>query len=67
MEALLAIPEMASLNTMRRMCRLYAGPTSEPTEFNLYCNTEQFHVWLRFITRERDYNLYVHFYVDGCK
>ena len=64
MEALFQMPEMASLNTMRRMCRVYAEPTSEATEANLYCETERFHVWLRLITRERDYNLYVHFYVS---
>lgn len=63
MDALFSLPEMASLETMRRMCRVYAEPTSDPTEFNLYCNTKHFHVWLRLITRERDYNLYVHFYV----
>lgn len=63
MEALFAMPEMASLDTMRRMCRVYAEPTSEATELNLYCDTEHFHVWVRLITRERDYNLYVHFYV----
>ena len=61
--ALFSLPEMASLETMRRMCRVYAEPTSDPTEFNLYCNTKHFHVWLRLIIRERDYNLYVHFYV----
>lgn len=45
------------------MCRVYAEPTSDPTECNLYCDTERFHVWLRLIIRKRDYNLYVHFYV----
>lgn len=66
MEGLFAMPEMTSLATMRRMCRVYPAPTSDHTEFNLYCDTERFHVWLRLITRERDYNLYVHFYVaDG--
>ena len=63
MDALFALPEMASLNTLRQMCRVYAEPTADPTECNLYCDTERFHVWLRLIIRKRDYNLYVHFYV----
>ena len=63
MGALFTLPEMASLNTLRQMCRVYAEPTADPTECNLYCDTERFHVWLRLITRKRDYNLYVHFYV----
>lgn len=67
MESLFALPEMASLEAMRKMCRVYAAPTSERTEFNLFCDTDHFHVWLRLITRERDYNLYVHFYVDENK
>lgn len=67
MESLFALPEMASLETMHKMCRVYAAPTSERTEFNLFCDTDHFHVWLRLITRERDYNLYVHFYVDESK
>ena len=40
----------------------YAEITSEPTEFNLYGETGLLYVWLRLITRERDYNLYCHFY-----
>ena len=67
MESLFALPEMASLETMRQMCRFYAEPTAEPTEFNLYCDTDHFHVWLRLVTRQRDYNLYVHFYVADEK
>ena len=67
MESLFALPEMASLETMRQMCRFYAEPTAEPTEFNLYCETDHFHVWLRLVTRQRDYNLYVHFYVADEK
>lgn len=62
-DALLALPEFETLWTMKRMCFLYAEGTSEPTEFNLYTQTEHFNIWLRLITRERDYNLYVHFYL----
>ena len=60
---LLQLPEFQNLRTLRHMCRLYAEPTSAPTEFDLYSQTEHFYIWLRMITRERDYNLYVHFYL----
>lgn len=43
----------------------YAQPTSEPTEFNLYSETAHFYIWLRLITRHRDYNAYVHYYLKG--
>lgn len=62
-DALLALSEFESLWSMKRMCRLYAERTSDPTEFNLYTETEHFNIWLRMITRERDYNLYVHYYL----
>jgi len=60
--SLLALPEFQTLRSLRRMCRSYAEITSEPTEFNLYGETGLLYVWLRLITRERDYNLYCHFY-----
>ena len=59
---LLALPEFKTLWAMERMCRLYAQPTNEPTEFNLYAETAHFQIWLRLITRERDYNLYTYFF-----
>ena len=60
--ALFAMPEFENLDTMRRLC--YAAQTTDdPTEFNLYSETEHFHIWLRMITRFRDYNLYVHYYL----
>ena len=36
---LFALPEFKNLWAMERMCRLYAQPTNEPTEFNLYAET----------------------------
>ena len=62
MDTLLTMPEFQTLWHLRRMCRLYAEPTKENTEFNLYSETGHFYVWLRLITREKDYNLYIHFY-----
>lgn len=65
--SLLALPEFQTLWSLRRMCRNYAESTTEPTEFNLYEETGLLYVWLRLITRERDYNLYCHFYQkDGA-
>jgi hypothetical protein len=65
-EALFHLPEFQTLDTLRRMCLVYAQSTSEPTEFNLYSETDRFYIWLRAITREKDYNLYVHYYLKDC-
>ena len=62
MDALFALPEFKNLRSMRRACKLYAEPTSEQTEYNLFSETERLYIWLRLITREKDYNLYVYFY-----
>ena len=62
-EALLQLPELETLDTMNRFCRASAQPTNDNTEFNLYTATEHFYIWLRMITRVRDYNLYCHFYL----
>lgn len=61
--ALFQMPEFQSLGTMEQMCRSYAEKTTERTEYNLYSETDSFYIWLRPITRFRDYNLYVHFYL----
>ena len=63
--ALFQLPEFRNLDTLTRFCRGYAQPTSEPTEFNLYSETAHFYIWLRLITRRRDYNAYVHYYLKG--
>jgi len=61
-DSLFELPEFLNLRALRRTCALYAEPTGEPTEFNLYGESPSFYLWLRLITREKDYNLYVHFY-----
>lgn len=61
-DALLAMPELKTLRAMERMCRSCAQRTTSPTDFNLFSETEHFCIWLQMVTRERDYNLYVHFY-----
>ena len=60
MDNLFRMPEFKNLKSMRRAC-VNAGPTGDPTEWNLYSETYSFYIWIRMITRERDYNLYVHF------
>ena len=67
MDTLLEMPEFQNLKQLDRMCRTCAEPTSEPTEFNLYGETDKFYIWIRAITRERDYNLYVHFYLKDFR
>lgn len=62
-DALVELPEFESLDAMGRMCRSCAQPTKSATDFNLYSETEHFYIWLQLVTRERDYNLYVHFYL----
>lgn len=59
--SLMRMDEFKTLNTMRRLCK-FAETTAHPGEYNLYSETEHFYVWLRLITREKDYNLYVHYY-----
>ena len=59
--ALFQMPEMKSLDTMRLLC-VDAQPTSDSTEYNLYSETEHIHIWLRLITRNRDYNMYCKFF-----
>ncbi len=61
-EALFRLPEFRDLGAMRYFCSSSAQPTGDDTEFNLYSETTHFHIWLRLITRFRDYNLYCHFY-----
>ncbi len=63
MKALFEMKEFQTLDSMSRMCYSYAEKTSSDTEFNLYSETEHFYIWLRLITRFRDYNLYIHFYL----
>lgn len=61
--ALFELPELQNLDTLTRLCRCHAQPTSDPTEFNLFSETAHFHIWLRLITRHQDYNVYVHYYL----
>ena len=54
--------EFRTLDTMKKFCQ-FAETTADPTEFNFYSETEHCNIWLRLITRSKDYNLYVHYYM----
>lgn len=60
MNSLFKMPEFKDLKTMRH-ARVNAESTGDTTEYNLYSETYSFYVWVRMITREKDYNLYVHY------
>lgn len=60
--ALFDLPEMENIYTMERL-RYFAEPAEDKTEYNLYSETEHFQIWIRLIYRQRDYNLYVNFYL----
>ena len=64
-DALMELPQFKTLHSMAELCRSCAQPTASPTDFNLYSETEHFYIWLQLVTRERDYNLYVHFYMKS--
>lgn len=64
-DSLMELPEFTDLSTLRRFCRMYAEPTSERTEYNMYSETASFYIWMRLIMRERDYNLYVNFFLKA--
>lgn len=63
---LLGLEAFKDLSTMRELCKT-AETTSDQTEYNLYSETEHFHIWLRLITRANDYNLYVHYYLKSLQ
>ena len=52
--------DFPSLEAVRRYCRERAEETSCDTEFNAYLEMPLGFYWLRLITRDRDYNLYLH-------
>ena len=63
-DALLALPEFENLHALAKACKSYAElPAAEDrSTYNLFAETPHFYVWLRLINRERDYNLYCHYY-----
>lgn len=54
------IREFPDLTAVSRFCREQAESTSCDTEFNAYLEMPLAFYWLRLITRQGDYNLYLH-------
>ena len=52
--------EFPDFHAVCDFCRTSAEPTSSDTEYNAYLEGEHGVYWFRFITRYRDYNLYLH-------
>lgn len=57
------LPEFKNLNRMVAACDAgKAEPTGYPSEYNLFSETEHFNIFIRLVTRYRDYNLYMHYF-----
>lgn len=61
-DSLMDLPAFKNLTSLRNFCLENAASTDDPTEYNMYSESEHFYIWLRMITREKDYNLYGNFY-----
>lgn len=64
-EALTAKDALADLDTLRRFCWSHPEAQFSPNaddEFNFYLMGERCDFWVRLITREKDYNMYLHAY-----
>ena len=59
--AFFSLSDMRNLSAMGKFCT-FAEPTNCPTEFNFYSETERLYIWIRMITRSKDYNVYIHYY-----
>lgn len=70
-EALTANDALRDLNALRRFCWTHPEARCSPLaddEFNFYLLGESCDFWVRLITREQDYNLYLHAYAkEGRK
>ena len=72
MIALLAMPEFSNLNSVKRAVAA-AELSSNPSEFNLYTETYNFHIWIRMNIKSDNGGLHVHYYkkahreVEGCE
>ena len=67
-EALTAKDALHNLNALRRFCwshpEAQAGPEADE-EFNFYLVGETCDFWVRLITREKDYNMYLNAYTKA--
>lgn len=61
--ALIAKDAFADLNALRSFCARFPKALASETatdEYNFYFKGTYCHYWLRLITRDKDYNLYLH-------
>ena len=54
-----------NLSVLKEYCEKNLLPTSSPTEYNAFLDGTHGRYWLHIITREHDYNLYLHCYGKG--
>lgn len=57
------VEEFQTLDALAEFCKEHAEKTSDPAEWNLYYTGSTCYFWIRVITREQDYNFFVHAYV----
>lgn len=65
-EALTGKDAFADLQRLRAFCNQHSAARVHPDsddEFNFYLESRYCYFWLRCITRERDYNLYLHAFI----
>ena len=62
--ALIADDAFSDLATLRRFCQSYpnARVDGADDEFNFYLTGDACYYWIRLITRQGDYNMYLNFY-----
>lgn len=68
-EALTASGALCDLNTLRRFCWSHPEAQHSPEaddEFNFYLVGETCDFWVRLVTREKDYNMYLNAYAKGA-
>lgn len=54
--------QFRTLDVLRRFCEAHPSAKIGKEEYNFFMNGHAADYWIRFITRERDYNLYLNAY-----
>lgn len=53
------VTQIYSLDVLRKFCEEHSLAKAGENEYNFFMNGHAADYWIRFITRERDYNLYL--------
>lgn len=67
-DALIDKRAFPALGALRRFCEAHPEAAANPNcqdEYNFYYEGKYNYYWIRVITRERDYNLYLHAFYKG--